>query len=157
MTFKPAVGFVLAEEGGYVNDPKDPGGETKYGISKRQYPHLNIKNLTVDDATEIYYRDYWAKLPKMPEPLDILMFDAAVNCGHSNAVKFLQRVVRVADDGHWGPKSQAAFDRYPIARRLEDYQAERGYYYAQLHGTNERFGRGWMRRLMRSFAVAISD
>jgi hypothetical protein len=59
--FERAVAFVLRHEGGYVNDPRDPGGETKYGISKRAYPRLDIKGLTEADAKEIYRRDYWEK------------------------------------------------------------------------------------------------
>ena len=52
--FKLAIPRVITNEGGYVNDPDDPGGETKYGISKRSYPALDIKNLTVEQATAIY-------------------------------------------------------------------------------------------------------
>ena len=58
-SFDLAIPIVLENEGGYVNDPADPGGETKYGISKRSYPALDIKNLTVEQATAIYLRDFW--------------------------------------------------------------------------------------------------
>lgn len=82
-----SINFVLKAEGGYVNDPHDPGGETNFGISKRSYPHLNIKALTVDDAKTIYHRDFW--LPNGCENLaagmDLLVFDTAVNMGSGAA------------------------------------------------------------------------
>ena len=59
--FLKAFEKVLRHEGGYVNDPLDLGGETKYGISKRSYPHLDIKNLTLDQAKQIYFRDFWQR------------------------------------------------------------------------------------------------
>ena len=59
--FDKAMNFVGLMEGGYVNDPIDKGGETKYGISKRSYPNLDIKNLTKEQAREIYYKDFWLK------------------------------------------------------------------------------------------------
>lgn len=59
--FNLAKSLVIAAEGGYSNDPNDFGGETKYGISKRQYPHLDIKNLTIEEACDIYLKDYWNK------------------------------------------------------------------------------------------------
>ena len=60
-SFDEIIEVVLHHEGGYVNDPKDPGGETNYGISKRAYPDVDIKNLTEDGAKDIYRRDYWEK------------------------------------------------------------------------------------------------
>lgn len=77
--FDQAVAFVLAEkiEGGYVNDPRDPGGETKFGISKRSYPREDIKALTRDRAITIYKRDYWDKpgCDKLPPKLAVALFD----------------------------------------------------------------------------------
>ena len=82
-SFDKAVEFVLQHEGGYSNDPNDPGGETHWGISKRSYPSLDIKNLTKTQAVEIYRKDYWLKndCDKMSYPLDIFVFNCAVNCG----------------------------------------------------------------------------
>ena len=78
-----AIDFVLSMEGGYVNDPKDPGGETKYGISKRAYPNVDIAGLTESKAKEIYKKDYWDKCgcDGLPVGIDILVFDTAVNMG----------------------------------------------------------------------------
>lgn len=85
--FGSAVRFVLAREGGYSNDPDDPGGETKYGICKRFYPHLDIKNLTRAEAEAIYKTDYWDRVgcPALPWPTDLIVFDTAVNHGVSFA------------------------------------------------------------------------
>jgi len=86
--FDKAFEFVLKWEGGYVNNPKDPGGETKYGISKRSYPNLDIKNLTKEQAKSIYYADYWlkAKCNDYAYPRDIIIFDTAVNTGVGTAL-----------------------------------------------------------------------
>ena len=85
--FEQCVKFVLDHEGGYVNHPDDPGGETNFGISKRAYPDLDIKNLTIEEAKEIYKRDYWDKIP-LTHSGDyyslgsaMIMFDTAVNMG----------------------------------------------------------------------------
>jgi len=71
------------KDGGYTNDPVDPGGETKWGISKRAYPDIDIKSLTKEEALLIYERDYWLKAgcDKMEKALAIAVFDSAVNCG----------------------------------------------------------------------------
>jgi hypothetical protein len=91
--FEKAINFVLKWEGGYTNDKDDPGGETKYGISKRSYPDLDIKNLTLGKAKEIYKRDYWDRLncDKLGYPMDIIAFDTAVNMGVSTAVDLMKR------------------------------------------------------------------
>ena len=83
--FNLALTFSLRWEGGdkYTNDPVDPGGETKYGISKKAYPDVDIKSLTLEEASMLYQRDYWDKTgcPLMGLPLAIAAFDSAVNCG----------------------------------------------------------------------------
>ena len=86
------VEHVLALEGGYVNHPNDPGGETRFGISKRSYPHLDIRALTRDEAMGIYYRDYWLKygVQDIDSPaLQSVYFDAVVNHGARKAQSFL--------------------------------------------------------------------
>lgn len=75
---------------GYVNDPHDPGGETKYGISKKSYPKVDIKNLTLDAALDIYYRDYWFVGRTEKFPLNLCVLDCAVNQGTKTAKQFLQ-------------------------------------------------------------------
>ena len=77
---------------GYVNDPHDPGGETKYGISKKAYPMLDIKNLTIDDALALYYRDYWGLAKSLVFPMNLCVFDCAVNQGTKRAKQFFVAV-----------------------------------------------------------------
>lgn len=82
--FNQAIAKLLEKEGGYVNDKDDPGGETKYGISKRAYPHLNIKELTKSQAEQIYRLDYWNKFTLDEQPNQViaeLIFENAVNMG----------------------------------------------------------------------------
>jgi hypothetical protein len=87
MTFPRAITFVLSHEGGYTSGSDgDPGGETKWGISKRSHPNEDIKNLTVERAKEIYLEEYWKPIADtLPFPCDVVAFDAAVNQGMSFA------------------------------------------------------------------------
>ncbi len=88
--FATIMQFVFKWEGGYVNDPNDPGGETNYGISKRSYPFVDIKNLTKQQAQEIYKKDYWnPDWEKLGFPLACCMLDTAINMGPRQAKKFL--------------------------------------------------------------------
>lgn len=88
--FQQAVEFVLKKEGGYVNHPDDPGGETNFGISKRAYPHLDIAALTRKEAIQIYHEDYWLPISREVEHphMQFIVFDAAVNHGVTRAVNW---------------------------------------------------------------------
>ena len=100
--FKNIIDVTLHHEGGYVNDPDDAGGETNFGISKRAYPDLSIKELTPDMAKLIYKKDYWDKVKGdsiQDEELAQQIFDMAVNAGVKMASKIIQRLVSVTDDG----------------------------------------------------------
>lgn len=92
--FKRSLEFTLKWEGGYVNDPSDPGGETKWGISKRAYPDLDIKGLTPEQAAGIYAADYWdaAGCDSLDYPLCACVFDTAVNRGVKAATGLLGAV-----------------------------------------------------------------
>ncbi len=95
--FKLAVENVLFHEGGYVNNPVDPGGETKFGISKRSYPTLDIKNLTKDDAVNIYYNDYWLvnRLGEIiNQDIATKFLNLFVNMGKKSAGKVICRALR---------------------------------------------------------------
>ena len=89
--FEAIIPFIFKWEGGYDNDPDDPGGETKFGIDKRSHPHEDIKNLTKERATEIYRESYWNLFhcEQFPYPLGEVYFNACINCGRGRAVKFL--------------------------------------------------------------------
>lgn len=105
-----ALAFTLGEEGGYVNDPRDPGGETNFGISKRAYPAEDIASLTKERAQSLMVRDYWnpCRCAHLPQKLATAVFDFAVNSGVSRAVKELQKVLGVGVDGIVGPATIAA-------------------------------------------------
>jgi len=148
--FTKAVEFVLKHEGYYSNDPKDPGGETKFGISKRAYPNLDIKNLTRDEAIAIYYRDYWEPLPKqLPQSVHSALFDCAVNTGITRAIKLLQGALKVKTDGIWGKNSNLALSKLSENEILLAFSTERIMFYAALP-TFARFGKGWVNRVVAS-------
>jgi len=81
--FEKSLAFVLKWEGDYSNDPDDPGAETNFGISKRSHPNVDILHLTLEQAREIYKREYWftCECQKKEWPFDIIVFDTAVNMG----------------------------------------------------------------------------
>ena len=97
--FDRALEFVLRWEGGYSNHPDDPGGETKYGISKRAYPDVNIKDLSREEAGEIYKRDYWDVFgcSNRELPIALTLFDTAVNCGVARTALWLEDSKTPAD------------------------------------------------------------
>lgn len=106
--FTKAIKIILHHEGGYVNDPKDPGGETNFGISKRAFPSVDIRNLTIERATQIYKTNYWEKIlgdEIIQQELATNIFDFAVNAGVSQAVKRIQRIVDVTADGIAGART----------------------------------------------------
>lgn len=148
MLFDEAFDLLLGHEGGYVNDKRDPGGETKWGISHRSYPALDIKNLTKDEAKAIYRRDYWDKcrIDELPAKLRYTVFDMAVNSGVSAAVKTLQRAVHVKDDGILGPVTMAAVGRFDAGALTARFCGARLNMMASLP-TWSAFGKGWARRI----------
>lgn len=157
MTFADVVSRTLGHEGGYVNNPADPGGETQWGISKRAYPDINIRALTREQAIAIYERDYWAPTGKDLSPaVNFQVFDAAVNHGRGNAVRLLQRAIGVADDGWWGPRSVAAYKAMSESDVLLRFLAERLDFMTRL-STWEVFGKGWARRIVSNLDYAAGD
>ena len=158
--FESALQSVLKWEGGYVDNPDDPGGETKFGISKRAYPDLDISSLTKEKAAKIYRRDYWEACgcDELPSGLDLMVFDCAVNQGPDFAVRTLQRAVGASVDGIVGPETLEAANSTDFNSKLCEYVAQRGEHYGSLP-TFEEFGLGWMRRLadMQERAVMLRD
>lgn len=146
--FEYCVDKVLAREGGLVNDPNDPGGLTKFGISQRQYPTLDIASLTREDAVAIYFRDYWqpSRAASLPPPLDLYLFDGAVNQGIGPSVRRLQLAVGAVQDGVIGPHTLYAIDQLGVVEAGALFMATRAMAYASLP-TFQRFGRGWLKRL----------
>jgi len=148
--FDRAIISVLFHEGGYVNNPHDPGGETNFGISKRSYPNVDIKNLTKDEAIAIYRRDFWQSCyDKMPYQIAAKVFDMAVNMGVSTAHKLLQRAAQVTPDGIIGSKTLAAIAGFSVGALLDNITIEQiKYYKSVVHNrpTSAIFMAGWERR-----------
>lgn len=148
MTFDEAFDKLLKHEGGYIDHRNDPGGETKFGISKRSYPHLDIAALTVDDAKLIYLRDFWnvAGCTAVPETIRFDLFDTAVNSGVGRAVRLLQRAAGAAEDGQLGPKTLQAISSMHPARLTARFNGARLAFMCSLPNWHA-FGRGWSMRI----------
>lgn len=148
MNFDQAFEKLIGHEGGYVNNPADPGGETKFGISRRAYPLEDIKAMTLDRAKALYLRDYWgpAGCDAVPDGIKFDLFDMAVNSGPVTAIKTLQRAVGTTPDGLLGPLTLQAVNAMPAARLLARFNGQRLDLMADLK-TWPVFGRGWAKRV----------
>lgn len=160
LDFNRALGVVLVHEGGWVNHPRDPGGETNLGVTKKVWeawtkkkvPAGGMKKLTVEDVTPLYKKNYWDKVQgdKLPAGLDLMVFDFAVNSGPKRAAEYLQRLVGATVDGKIGPKTLAAVDAYKCKysknTAVKNYANMRRAFYRSLR-TFPTFGRGWLRRV----------
>ncbi len=135
--FNQSLDFVLKWEGGYENDPDDPGGETKYGISKRYNPDVDIKNLTEEQAGKIYRLKYWepAGCGEEPWPFCLLMFDTAVNLGVGRAKEF-----KTVSGGRW--------ERF-VALRLQYYSKK-----VKSKPVRLKYLRGWLNRVIDLIFIA---
>lgn len=156
MDFDTAFERLIGHEGGYVNNPADPGGETNWGISKRSYPAVNIRALTRDQAKAIYLRDFWEPLGDAHPAVKFQVFDFAVNSGIQTAIRKLQASIGVADDGNWGPVSAAALQAMPLNDVLMRFAAYRLNFMTGL-STWDKFGRGWARRVASDLMYAAED
>ena len=153
ITFEEIIEKVLEHEGGYVDDPNDRGGETNFGIAKRFYPSVDIKNLTKEQAKKIYHQDYWkpAKCDEVPLHLRHIYFDMCVNFGRRGAVKVLQRAAnstikdKLEVDGGIGSKTLSAIQKLSIDR-VRAYRVLRFANLVIKKPEQERFWVGWYRR-----------
>ena len=156
---------ILHHEGGYVNHPKDPGGETNLGVTKRVYEDFggtkDMKDLTREDVEPIYKKNYWDRVKgdDLPAGLDLCVFDFGVNAGTGRAAKYLQTLIGTVADGGIGPNTLKAVEAYVEDHGIEDtiksYQAERQKYYEGL-STFDTFGKGWTRRVTETTELAVS-
>jgi lysozyme family protein len=159
--FARAIARLLGDEGGYVDNPTDPGGETKFGITKREYPDLDIAALTRAEAVAIYHRDWWKRYRygEVPGPIGAKLFDLAVNIGPDHAVKCLQRALRacgrrVTEDGALGRVTIAAAAAANQLAMLAALRSEAAGYYRALAalergrraGGDQQFLDGWLNR-----------
>lgn len=164
--FNHAIAFVLGKEGGYVNDPTDRGGETKFGISDKRdgiadgmtdvdgdgKPDTRIKELTLEQSGQIYFRDYWypSYCPNWPDGISLIVFDAAVQHGVKKAISLLQDAAGVTADGIVGAKTRAAVLSADPEWLLTRYLLRRARYYAEIMKANSsqaKYLNGWFNRL----------
>lgn len=159
--FEAAFREVIGLENGYVFDPVDLGGETKWGISKRAYPGLNIKALTLEDAKQIYWKDFWNRLllaQITDDDIATEIFEQAVNFGQTRAVLHAQQAIGMIDDpiitdSQMGPQTIGAINRLgqrrkePFLKVLNGLQFERYRQIVESNPTQKRFFVGWLRRV----------
>ena len=148
MNFDSAFSALIEHEGGLVNNPDDKGGLTKYGISQRAYPQLDIAALTLQDVRELYKRDYWdrAQCDRLHPDLAFQVFDGAVNSGIGNSIRWLQEASGVAVDGVVGPLTLRKVGDMEPSIIIARYNGVRLKFMASL-STFDVFGRGWARRI----------
>lgn len=137
---------------GYVNDPDDRGGETKFGVAKNANPDLNITKLTWLQAEAVYFIRYWlaGKCDQLPARLAVLHFDGCVNHGVSRANQFLQRAAGVKDDGAIGPITIAKIKTLNEQTLLKSVCNQRAMFYKAIVASNPsqaKYLAGWTRRI----------
>jgi len=162
--FDKSLKILLKHEGGYVNHPKDPGGETNLGVTKRVYEDWggskNMKDLTREDVAPIYKNNYWdrCKCDHLPSGLDLAVFDWAVNSGTGRAAKNLQAMIGTVSDGGIGPNTLKTLNEYiehhGLESVIEEYKKVRQDFYESL-STFDTFGKGWTRRNNETSEIAM--
>lgn len=166
--FDRALSVILRHEGGFVNDPQDPGGMTNLGVTRavweawtgRRATETDMRRLTPAMVSPVYRKNYWDKLRcnELPPALALCVFDFGVNAGPARAARYLQRLAATADDGQVGPATIAAVKAWVagvgVAETVRQYQEARRAYYRQL-STFPRFGRGWLRRVDETESEAL--
>lgn len=170
MSFDTAFERVIGHEGGYSLHQNDPGNwtggrkglgtlkGTRYGISAASYPDEDIAGMTLARAKQLYRRDFWnrAQADLFHPAVAYQTFDAAVNHGTGNAIRFLQRALDVADDGIVGEVTLAALADDDVDDVLKRFNAARIRFYVKLR-TFDDFGRGWMARVAQNLEYAADD
>ncbi|MFY9223527.1 MAG: glycosyl hydrolase 108 family protein [Blastocatellia bacterium] len=159
-TFDKALSFVLRWEGGYVDDPDDPGGATNKGITQNVFnnylksqdqPIVSVKDITNEQVTTIYQQNYWeaAHCDTLPSNLAIAQFDTAVNMGVGRAVKFLQAALGVTVDGVYNANTSNTAQKCDVSTTLKTYLDARESYYREIaqHKNLDKFLKGWLNRL----------
>jgi len=156
--FDRCLELVLIEEGGFSNHPKDPGGATNFGITKATYEDWigttvsveRMQSLKVKDVWPIYRTKYWnpVRADDLPDGINLIVFDAAVNSGPRRAARWLQMCVHATVDGAIGPKTIAATKACDPATVIRQYQQERLFFMQSLD-IWKTFGKGWEKRVRR--------
>jgi lysozyme family protein len=151
--FAVALAFTLHWEGGFVDDPSDRGGTTKYGISQNAHPEVDINRLTRRDAMQLYLKNHWKPIrgDELPDAVSFAMFDYAVHAGPHRAIVALQRALGVKADGKIGPITLRNLKGIKPAWIVEQIMADRGLRLVALarrDPAQARFVRGWAKRLL---------
>lgn len=152
MNFDQAFEKLMGYEGGYSDNPNDPGGETMYGVTKSvavAFGYMGaMKDLPVEIAKQIYWTRYWSKIQgdQLPDSIRYAVFDAAVNSGAGQAVKWLQRAIGETDDGILGPKTLATANALNPDGILRRMLAQRLIFMTSLANW-PTFSKGWARRI----------
>ena len=149
--FERCMIIIFKHEGGYVNDPDDWGGETKYGIAKRYFPDEDIKSLTKERAKDLYMARFWGPMKLLGiESYSVVLeiFDFGINAGRKRAIKTAQQLAGVGRDGILGPISNAAINNYK-GDFVKDYKHARRVYYEYIatKRNNIKFLKGWLNRV----------
>ena len=159
--FDECLKMLLHHEGGYVNHPKDPGGETNLGVTKRVYEKWggtkDMKDLTVEDVAPIYKKNYWnrCKCDDLESGVDWVVFDWAVNSGTGRSAKAIQKICGASQDGAIGPKTLALIKTQDTEYVIEEFGKIRQNFYESLK-TFDTFGKGWTRRVTETTELAKS-
>lgn len=166
--FRKSIDFLINEiEGGYVNAKSDRGGETKYGISKRSYPDLDIANLTKENAERIYKLDFWTpcECDNVPFPLAYAIFDCAVNSGVPRSIRMLQKACNkfgnsLKVDGDFGPKTMNAvkqINAYQLSNVVISKRIEFFTRYVKIHPDQKVNLSGWMNRIAKVMSFVATN
>ncbi len=161
--FKECLDLVLKSEGGWVNNPNDPGGETNLGVTKRVWeeyvghPVTTMKSLTPADVTPLYEQKYWRPCygEVLPRGLDFVVFSMGVNAGPGRSVKLLQQSIGCVPDGVIGPTTRGLISDSNSATLIAKFSESRREYYKSLK-TFPIFGKGWLNRVDKEEAEALN-
>lgn len=152
MDFDTAFGNLLSHEGGFSNHPDDPGGKTRYGITEAVARRVgyrgNMDELPLDLAKRIYKAEYWdgVRADELPAQVRYVLFDAAVNSGVGQAIRWLQRAAGVEADGVIGPRTMAAVAAIDGSQLKARMLGQRLRMMTTLYNW-PAFSRGWARRI----------
>lgn len=169
MTRDQIIAKVIGTEGGYVNNPADPGGATKYGITQKyltnarqgaQFADLpsSVADITAQQAHDLYAADQWQviKGDSLPPAVALLAFDCAVNAGPGTAANILEAALGIAADGIIGPHVIAASKATDPQALAAEFAARNAVHYAKFYTTESQFMLGWMRRVISMYTQSIT-
>ena len=163
--YEYSLAQVLKSEGGYVNNPKDPGGETNMGVTKAAWSTWlkrtilpgEMAQLTHADIIPFYKALYWDKsyCNQLPTGIDYMVFDASVNMGVGQSIRLLQRSLGCVPDGVIGPNTMKAINDADVKTLIDKFSAQKEMFYKSL-ATFATFGKGWLRRVAEVKQIALS-